>query len=71
MLRRRASSGTTSPKTVDNLVLEPRNVAFDWTSLPTHWVPGNPFVTHTITCCTCCYQPARSGSSMCSPKPSR
>ena len=29
-------------------MLTPRDVAFDWTSLPTHWVPGEPFVTHTI-----------------------
>jgi len=33
---------------VENLVLQPRDVGFDWTSLPTHWVPGQPFVTHTI-----------------------
>ncbi|MGH3796215.1 MAG: metal-dependent hydrolase [Pseudonocardiaceae bacterium] len=32
----------------DNLVLQPRNVVFDWAELPTHWVPDEPFVTHTI-----------------------
>ncbi|HEV7450143.1 MAG TPA: metal-dependent hydrolase [Pseudonocardiaceae bacterium] len=32
----------------ENLVLQPRNVTFDWTGLPTHWVPNEPLVTHTI-----------------------
>ncbi|MGH3871099.1 MAG: metal-dependent hydrolase [Pseudonocardiaceae bacterium] len=36
------------PPEPDNLVLQPRDVAFDWTGLPTHWVPGEPLVTHTI-----------------------
>jgi uncharacterized protein len=48
MLRRRNISGPAHPSTIDNLVLQPRDVAFDWTNLPTHWVPGKPFVTHTI-----------------------
>jgi predicted metal-dependent hydrolase len=48
MLRRRNVSGPAHPSTIDNLVLQPRDVAFDWTDLPTHWVPGKPFVTHTI-----------------------
>jgi predicted metal-dependent hydrolase len=45
MFRRRNAPGH---RTVNNLVLAPRDVAFDWTSLPAHWVPGQPFVTHTI-----------------------
>ncbi len=48
MLRRRTVSGPANPGAIDNLVLQPRDVAFDWTDLPTHWVPGQPFVTHTI-----------------------
>lgn len=32
----------------ENLVLQPRNVTFDWTTLPAHWVPDEPLVTHTI-----------------------
>ncbi|MGH3883358.1 MAG: metal-dependent hydrolase [Pseudonocardiaceae bacterium] len=32
----------------ENLVLQPRNVTFDWATLPTHWVPNEPLVTHTI-----------------------
>ncbi|MGH3823753.1 MAG: metal-dependent hydrolase, partial [Pseudonocardiaceae bacterium] len=43
--RRRNVSGPDSP---ENLVHQPRNVTFDWTNLPIHWVPGQPFVTHTI-----------------------
>ena len=31
----------------ENLVLQPRDVTFDWTNLPTHWVPNEPLVTHT------------------------
>lgn len=43
--RRRHVPGPGNP---ENLVHQPRNVTFDWTTLPTHWVPGEPFVTHTI-----------------------
>ena len=25
-----------------------RQVRFDWSNLPMHWVPGDPFVTHMI-----------------------
>ncbi|MDH6114125.1 putative metal-dependent hydrolase [Kitasatospora sp. MAP12-15] len=32
----------------DNLVLEPRDVQFDWSRLPLHWIPDEPFATHTI-----------------------
>jgi predicted metal-dependent hydrolase len=35
------------PQDPENLVLEPRNVTFDWTDLPVHWVPNEPLVTHT------------------------
>lgn len=36
------------PDSPENLIHHPRNVTFDWTNLPTHWVPGQPFATHTI-----------------------
>lgn len=39
---------TTGPDHPENLVLQPRDVEFDWSHLPTHWVPGEPMVTHTI-----------------------
>src|SRR5271169_1370080 len=30
----------------ERVVLQPRDVAFDWTNLPIHYLPGEPFVTH-------------------------
>lgn len=38
----------TAPEVHANLVLEPRDVQFDWTQLPLHWIPDEPFATHTI-----------------------
>ncbi|WP_033823314.1 metal-dependent hydrolase [Kitasatospora sp. MBT63] len=32
----------------DSLVLEPRDVHFDWSELPLHWIPDEPMATHTI-----------------------
>ncbi|ALG15293.1 metal-dependent hydrolase [Kibdelosporangium phytohabitans] len=32
----------------ENLALRPRDVRFDWSELPAHWVPGEPFVTHAL-----------------------
>ncbi len=32
----------------ERLVLEARNVDFDWSRLPFHYVPGEPFVTHVL-----------------------
>ncbi|MDH6133569.1 putative metal-dependent hydrolase [Kitasatospora sp. MAA4] len=37
-----------APEVHDNLVLEPRDVRFDWSRLPLHWIPDEPFATHTI-----------------------
>lgn len=31
-----------------DLVLEPRDVKFDWSALPLHWIPDEPVATHTI-----------------------
>ena len=30
------------------LVLHPRDVQFDWTALPMHWIPGEPMATHVV-----------------------
>jgi len=30
------------------LVLEPRDVRFDWTGLPARWIPGEPQASHII-----------------------
>lgn len=32
----------------ENLVLTPRDVHFDWSAVPLHWVPGEPLATHVI-----------------------
>ncbi|MBB6170450.1 hypothetical protein HNR23_000510 [Nocardiopsis mwathae] len=32
----------------DHLVLQPRDVHFDWSELDLHWIPGEPFATHVI-----------------------
>ncbi|CDO87970.1 metal-dependent hydrolase [Mycobacterium triplex] len=32
----------------ERLVLEARDVAFDWATLPVHYVPGEPFTTHML-----------------------
>ena len=32
----------------ERLVLEARDVAFDWATLPFHYVPGEPFTTHML-----------------------
>ncbi|MDT0305879.1 metal-dependent hydrolase [Streptomyces sp. DSM 44917] len=36
------------PDEHDNLVLTPRDVEFDWSRLPMHWVPGEPLPTHVM-----------------------
>ena len=30
------------------LVLQPRDVQFDWDALPMHWIPGEPMATHVV-----------------------
>ncbi|RZQ60572.1 metal-dependent hydrolase [Amycolatopsis suaedae] len=32
----------------DEVALHARDVRFDWSELPMHWVPGEPFATHLI-----------------------
>ncbi|MCP2339780.1 metal-dependent hydrolase [Actinomadura rupiterrae] len=32
----------------DNLVLQARDVRFDWSAVPLHWIPGDPVATHLI-----------------------
>ncbi|MFE9425507.1 metal-dependent hydrolase [Kitasatospora sp. NPDC006697] len=38
----------TAPEVHTDLVLEPRDVKFDWSRLPLHWIPDEPVATHTI-----------------------
>ncbi|MDN5858622.1 MAG: metal-dependent hydrolase [Pseudonocardia sp.] len=32
----------------DRVALHARDVAFDWSTLPVHWIPGEPFATHLL-----------------------
>ncbi|MDN5914997.1 MAG: metal-dependent hydrolase [Pseudonocardia sp.] len=32
----------------DRIALHARDVAFDWSSLPPHWIPGEPFASHLL-----------------------
>lgn len=32
----------------ERLALHARDVAFDWSALPVHWIPGEPFATHLL-----------------------
>ena len=32
----------------DHILLQARNVEFDWSDLPMHWMPGDPFTTHVF-----------------------
>ncbi|WP_028925549.1 metal-dependent hydrolase [Pseudonocardia acaciae] len=32
----------------DRVSLRPRDVEFDWSALPMHWIPGDPYTTHLL-----------------------
>ncbi|MFI0450469.1 metal-dependent hydrolase [Actinomadura sp. 6N118] len=32
----------------ENIVLQARDVTFDWSGVPLHWIPGDPVATHLI-----------------------
>jgi uncharacterized protein len=34
--------------TPERIALNARDVAFDWSQLPAHWIPGEPFATHLL-----------------------
>lgn len=36
------------PGEPDRVALRARDVEFDWSSLPMHWIPGEPFATHVV-----------------------
>ncbi len=40
--------GRAAPDDHERLVLEARDVEFDWSTLPLHYVPGEPFTTHVL-----------------------
>ncbi|MEU5978795.1 metal-dependent hydrolase [Streptomyces sp. NPDC047315] len=37
-----------APVASEHVELKARKVSFDWADSPLHWVPGDPFATHTI-----------------------
>ena len=37
-----------APVASEHVELKARKVSFDWEETPLHWVPGDPFNTHTI-----------------------
>ncbi|MGG7568922.1 metal-dependent hydrolase [Streptomyces sirii] len=39
---------TAPPEELADLVQQVRDVEFDWSRLPMHWIPGEPQATHTI-----------------------
>lgn len=39
---------TTTVTEPDHLMLQARDVTFDWSDLPMHWVDGDPFTTHVL-----------------------
>lgn len=40
--------GDRDPREYAGLVLEPRDVRFDWSGLPLRWIPGEPVASHVI-----------------------
>jgi hypothetical protein len=36
------------PGEPDRVALQARDVEFDWSQLPMHWIPGEPFATHMV-----------------------
>ncbi|NLU84476.1 metal-dependent hydrolase [Rhodococcus sp. HNM0569] len=41
-------TGVMSDTEPDHILLQARNVEFDWADVPLHWIPGDPFSTHTL-----------------------
>src|SRR5699024_3148774 len=39
---------TTAPEEPDGVALHARDVSFDWSELPRHWIPDDPFATHML-----------------------
>ncbi|MGK5550221.1 metal-dependent hydrolase [Actinomadura kijaniata] len=39
---------TVPPTEPGNIVLQARDVRFDWSEVPLHWIPGDPVATHLI-----------------------
>lgn len=46
--RRRGPDGTGTAREPHEVALHAREVHFDWSALPAHWIPGEPTATHVI-----------------------
>ena len=44
----RPDRGALAPAEPDRLVLQPRDVQFEWSGLPLRWIPGEPLASHVI-----------------------
>lgn len=44
----RKGSAVSASSEPDEVMLQARNVEFDWADLPMHWIPGDPFTTHVL-----------------------
>jgi predicted metal-dependent hydrolase len=44
----RPDPGALAPAEPDRLVLQPRDVQFEWSGLPLRWIPGEPLASHVI-----------------------
>lgn len=57
MTDQRDKAADRHPREEEQLVLAAREVEFDWSQLPWHWIPGEPVTTHTepsrVSCTHC------------------
>lgn len=45
----RATLGAADVFAPDEIALRPRDVHFDWSDAPLHWIPGDPYASHSAT----------------------
>lgn len=49
MVTDRASLGAADTFAPEEVALRPRKVHFDWSTSPLHWIPNNPYGSHSVT----------------------
>lgn len=49
MTEDRGTQGAPDAFAPEEVALRPRNVRFDWTASPLHWIPGDPYASHGAT----------------------
>ena len=45
----RATLGAADAFAPDEIALRPRDVHFDWSDTPLHWIPGEPAASHCVS----------------------